>query len=88
MGLPYKRDMAPGPSVSDTDIDYLRWVNQTDTPFAVVDDLLDKTSTRRKQTHKRLEQLVESGQLKAKKVGRGKVYWLSDAGRGQLTETC
>lgn len=78
--------VTPGPPARDRDNEYLRWVDATDAPFAVVDDLLDKTSTQRKQTHKRLEQLVDSGLLNSKKIGRGKVYWLTAAGREALTD--
>lgn len=76
-----------GPPVSDSDDEFLQWVAETDTPFAVPDDVLKKSSVQRKQTLVRLDRLVDDGLLNSRKVGRGKVFWLTDDGKSRLQET-
>jgi DNA-binding MarR family transcriptional regulator len=76
--------MMPGPDVADSDADFLRWVNETDKPFATPGDILKRASVKRAQVNTRLDRLVDQGKLKRQKVGSGKVYWLSDAGREEL----
>jgi Mn-dependent DtxR family transcriptional regulator len=76
--------MPPGPAVSDSDTDYLKWVNETDKPFATPSDVLDRASVKRAQVNTRLDRLVNDGKLQREKVGSGKVYWLTDAGRRDL----
>lgn len=75
-----------GPMVRDTDADMLRWVADTDRPFATPGDVLEHASVSRVQVNKRLDRLVEQGYLKVKKVGSGKVYWLTDSGREQIPD--
>jgi DNA-binding MarR family transcriptional regulator len=76
--------MVPGPAVSDSDTDYLRWVDETKKPFATPTDILDRASVKRAQVNTRLDRLVSAGKLHREKVGSGKVYWLTDAGREAL----
>lgn len=78
--------MTSGPPVADSDSDFLKWVAATDRPFAVADDVLEKSSVKRKQTLKRLDRLVDEGFLHSKKVGRGKVFWLTEAGRERVDD--
>lgn len=76
----------PGPEVSDSDDDLLRYVALQPEPFATATDINEKTSVQYKQTRNRLDDLVDDGLLNVTMVGTTKVYWLSDAGRERLAE--
>jgi len=78
--------VVPGPEPEDSPADLLTYVHLQPEPFATAQDINEKTAVGYKQTRNRLDDLVEDGYLKRRKVGTTKVYWLSDTGREFLAE--
>jgi predicted transcriptional regulator len=76
----------PGPEASDKDVEIVRYVHMRPEPFATARDIEKHTDVGYKQTPNRMNQLVEKGLLKVKKVGTTKVYWLSDEGKEALAD--
>lgn len=76
----------PGPTVSDSDVEILRYVRLHPDPFASARDIEPKTTVGYKQTRNRMDQLVEKELLNMRKVGTVKLYWLTDRGKQALAE--
>lgn len=74
------------PVVSDDEI--LRSIALHPDPVVTASEVADAVDMTSQGINKRLTQLSESGLIVRKTVGsRAVIYWLSDAGRKQITES-
>lgn len=70
------RESTPGrtPRVSDQDI--LAVFREASEPVLSTRDVADALPIKRRATHDRLNDLVETGGLARKRIGKSTVYWL------------
>jgi len=76
----------PGPDRELDDIDVLGAIRDTYGPAVGTADVADELGVRRQTVDKYLRRLVDEGYVRTRKVGRSRVWWLSDEGELELAE--
>lgn len=76
----------PGPDREATDYRILRAIRDAYAPAVGTSEVADELGVRRQTVDKHLRKLVEEGYVNSKKIGRVRVWWLSDQGKKRLAD--
>ena len=76
----------PGPDREATDLRILRAIRDAYAPAVGTSEVAEELDLTRQAVDKHLRRLSEDGRVNTKKIGRVRVWWLSDDGRKWLAE--
>ena len=74
----------PGPDPTVTQIDVLKEMRLAYPPVQAPKDLADRLDISNTAVSNKLQDMEEKGWVESERVGRARVYWVTDAGRVQL----
>jgi len=74
----------PGPDPSVTQIDVLREIRLAYPPVQAPKDLADRLDISNTAVSNKLQDMEEKNWVESERVGRARVYWVTDEGRAQL----
>jgi len=74
----------PGPDPSVTQIDVLREIRLAYPPVQAPKDLADRLDISNTAVSNKLQDMEEKNWVESERVGRARVYWVTDDGRAQL----
>ena len=74
----------PGPDPKVTDKDILRAICLNYAPVMTPKQLAERFDVSNTAISNKLDRIEESGRVESERVGRARVYWLTDEGRAQV----
>lgn len=74
----------PGPDPEVTEHEILREIRLSYSPVSTPKELAERTGISNTAVSRKLSSMLEKGWVESDKVGRSRVYWLTDEGRAQL----
>jgi len=74
----------PGPDPTVTKIDVLKEIRLAYPPVQAPKDLAERLEISNTAVSNKLKDMEENGWVESERVGRARVYWITDDGRAQL----
>lgn len=74
----------PGPDPTAEPIDILRIIRLAYSPALGTSDIADNIGISQQATQRHLKRLKENGLLNSRKVGRARIWWLTDDGKKEI----
>ena len=77
----------PGPDPSVEDVDILKTMLMAYPPALGTSDIADRIGLSQQATGRHLNRLEEEGYVESDKVGRARIWWLTDEGKEMVDQT-
>jgi DNA-binding MarR family transcriptional regulator len=74
----------PGPDPTVTQTDVLKEIRLAYPPVQAPKDLAERLDISNTAVSNKLQDMEEKGWVESERVGRARVYWVTDTGRAQL----
>lgn len=75
----------PGPDPQLEEGDILRYISREYSPAVGTNHVADHFDVKQQTAHKYLSRMSEKGLIDSRKIGRVRIWWLTDKGRREIS---